>query len=186
MANFVPQYLAAAALGTLLCLTVYPCAAEADMSLSEISEATKKSEAIVAQVRIVLEPRIRNYRTLSLVDESNSGIEKCVAVYAPKNLGDLSERELSKLRECVARALHSLVEKMQRLKTLQGNAAFDYAVLSEAARLIANERVPARKALEKVSAMLERSRVSATDASQRLFLARFSSFTQNIVAQLSP
>ena len=184
MASFVPQYPAAVALAITLCLMAYPCAA--DMSPSEISEATKKSEAIIAQVKIVLKPRVVNYRSVSLVDESGSGIEKCVAVYSPKNLGDLSERELSKLRECVARELQSLIEKMQRLKTLQGNAAFDYAVLSEAARLIANERVPARKALEKVSAMLERSRIAAADASQRLFLARFSSFTQNIVAQLSP
>jgi hypothetical protein len=156
------------------------------MSPAEIEDATAQSKAILAQVKIVLRPRVKNYKSLSHVDESNSGIDRCVAVYKPRNLGDLSERELEELRACVARAIQRLIEKMQNLKTLQGNTAFDYAVLSEAARLIANERVPARKALEKVSAMLERSQAAATDASQRLFLTRFSSFTENVVARLSP
>lgn len=184
MTHLLHRYLPVLALATLLCLKAFPSAA--DLSSEEVNKATERSAAILSQVKVVLVPRVRNYQSLSEVDTANSGIDKCVATYAPKNLGDLSERELEELRECVAVVLQALVDKMQQMKTLQGNAAFEYAVLGEAARLIANERVPARKAMEKVMAMLERSQAAATDASQRLFLDRLNDFTQDIVVKLSP
>lgn len=170
MTRLFPIFAAALAVGALS----GPPLAGAD-SPSRLSAAIAANKSTLSAVNA-------DYAAVPAVQAAEQAADGCFRTASARaaNLGDLDATELGALRECIAGAFAKMLARMERLKSLQRNATFDYALFAETSRLLADKKTPSKAAIAPFEAMLAAATAAAQHESERLVLARLKGLSQKI------
>ncbi|MEO1329626.1 MAG: hypothetical protein AAFW46_08190 [Pseudomonadota bacterium] len=148
------------------------------------AQSADRLSAGIAANKTSLSATAADYGALSAIGAAEQEATGCyrAAEGRAANVGDLPPDALRALRECIAGAYANLLAKMERLKSLQRNAVFDYALFAETSRLLADAETPGRAAIAPFQAMLDAASAAAQHESERLVLAEMTALNNQALA----